>query len=133
MIELLLLSTCAAILAVELQISTLAYWIKSLLYLNEENKNITSLCKFKTYPQIIINKKLLIIMYWLVFISVVVLNVHQYVRKLLECTYCTSFWLGLLFMYLTIPFTVITFSTIITYALIPLPVVSVYTWLRNKT
>jgi hypothetical protein len=126
--ELLLLSICAAIIAVESQISPLVYSIKQLLYLHQPNKKLILLTKPATYINVI-GKYSTLIGLPIIIPIIILLTIHKTLQEMLECSFCLSFHIGWFLMFLCIP--QITLFTVITHSLLPLPIVALYQKLRN--
>jgi len=127
-INLLLLSIAAAILAVESTISPLVHRIKAALYLNEENKYITLFSHFDTYP-IVFGFNLTYILLPVVVLCIGLCNLYQIVRELVNCSFCLSFWLGIMILLLTSTET-ITFKQVLLHSTFPLVFVSIYLRIR---
>jgi hypothetical protein len=93
-----LLSLAAGVLGWEMCYSTLAMWLKNKLYLDKKYEEVQVLRSYSTYKQItkefhpFVQK----IAKTAAFVIIPVLAIHNYFYKLLECNYCTSFWVGVI-------------------------------------
>lgn len=93
MIYLIIITLCSAVLSLEIKLSTLAYKIKALLFLNEENQYFKACRRFSTYVKLLGYKATTFLLPVIIPI-IVVASIHEFFRTLLDCPYCTAVWVG---------------------------------------
>lgn len=96
----LLLIIASGILGYEIVFSGLSSKVKQLLFLDKDYYPITAI----QYPSIICTfiGKWKYILFPLIIPLTIVFKLHQWIRTLLKCPFCSSFWVGLLSTYFII-------------------------------
>lgn len=123
----LLIIIASGVLGYEIVFSNLSHQVKKLLFMNKDYYGITAF----RYPQIICK--------WLgkwkyplapVLVPLILIaNLHQYVRSLLKCPYCTSFWCGMILSVLVLSAPI---THAIVFGLCSMLTCSVYNLIRFK-
>ena len=79
--------------AIQIVISELSHWLKDKIGLSQPYK-LVGMSKLSFYHQML-GTTLLVVLSPLVLLLVVFFSIHSFVSKMVDCPFCTAFWLAL--------------------------------------
>jgi len=87
-----ILAICVAEFAIQMQLSMLSQWVKGVLGLRQPyDSKLEVLCSVRFWIKFIGNWSIVLSPFILLVLAV--FNFHKFVSFLVDCSYCTSFWL----------------------------------------
>ncbi len=94
MIYLIFIILACGVLGYEIVNSDLSYIVKEMLWLDKYHPQIELLSKYNTYSKLL--NKAVYLLFPLVALIITFFTMHQILYKMLQCQYCTSFWVGII-------------------------------------